>query len=76
MWIDVLSPQQCLPPLRTFVVFVLPQKCYSTTSSSSDFSMNIESTNVALGLVYSLARQHLLFLRKNSITNVPVVFMS
>jgi hypothetical protein len=51
-------------------------KCCCTTSSSSDSSMNTESTNVALNLVCSLACQHLLLLRKNSIADVLVISMS
>ncbi len=48
-------------------------KCCSTTSSSSDFSMNTRFTDVVLGHVCSLAHQHLLLLCKNSITNVLVI---
>ncbi len=51
-------------------------KCYSTTLSSSNFSMNIGSTNVIPSLVYFLARQPLLLMHKNSTANVLVVFMS
>jgi hypothetical protein len=51
-------------------------KCYSITSSSFDFSINTRSTNVAPSLVYSFARQLLLLLRKNSTTDVPIMYIS
>ncbi len=50
--------------------------CYSTTSSYSNSSMNIESTNVVPSLVCSFAHQHFLLLCKNLIVDVLVVSIS
>jgi hypothetical protein len=62
--------------LVSFCVVYVSTKCYSTSLSSFDYSINTESTDVALSLVYSLAHQCLLFLHKNSTTCVLVVSIS
>jgi hypothetical protein len=62
-------------PMSVFVICA-STKCYSTTLSSSDFSMNIKSIIVALGPICSLAHQCLLLLHKNTTSNVPIVSMS
>jgi hypothetical protein len=49
-------------------------KNYSTPSFSFDSSMNTRSTNVTLGPIYSLARQLLLLLHKNSNVDVPILY--
>jgi hypothetical protein len=51
-------------------------KLYSTTSSSSNSSMNIGSIDVALGPIYFLARQLLLLMRKNSTIDVQVLYVT
>jgi hypothetical protein len=58
-----------------FIVYA-STNCYSIALSSSNYSMNIGSINVALGLVYTFACQCFLLLHKNSTTNVFVWFMS
>jgi len=72
---DVLLPQQQSPPQRPSTIYV-SAKCYSTTLSSFDSSINNRSSHVAHGLVYSLARQLLLFLFKNSTANVLILYIS
>ncbi len=62
--------------LALFYLVYASTKCCSTTSYSSNFSMNTKSTNVAPGFVRSLTRQCLLLLLKNSTADVPVVFIS
>jgi hypothetical protein len=62
--------------LMSFSILCSSTKCCSIASSSSNSSMNTESINVALGLVYSFGCQRLLVLCKNSTTNILVVFMS
>jgi hypothetical protein len=61
-----ISTSTMLSSLASVFVIYASTKCYSTTSSSSNSSMNIRSTNVIPSHVYSLARQPLLLLRKNS----------
>ncbi len=61
--------------LASFCTIYASKKCYSTTSSSSNFSMNIRSIDVALGPLCSFTCQCLLLLRKNSIIVVPVISM-
>jgi hypothetical protein len=48
---------------------------YSTTSFSSDFSMNTRSTNVVLSHVCKVAHHHFLLRHKNSTINVPFWFI-
>jgi hypothetical protein len=62
--------------LVSFCAINVSTKCYSTSLSSFDYSINTESIDVALSLVYSLAHQCLLLLHKNSTTNVLVVSIS
>jgi hypothetical protein len=50
-------------------------KCYSTASASFDSSMNTISTDVAPSLFCFLACQCCLLLHKNSIIDVPIVFV-
>jgi hypothetical protein len=59
----------------SFCTICASTKLCSLASSSSDFSMHIKSIDVAHGHVYSLACQRCLFLRKNSIVDVPFVSM-
>lgn len=58
-------------PASIFIVYA-STNCYSIALSSSNYSMNIGSINVALGLVYTFACQCLLLLHKNSTANVLV----
>jgi len=60
----------------SFCAICASTKCCSTTLSSSDSSMYTKSIDVIHGPIYSLACHYLLFLCKNSITNVLVVFIS
>ncbi len=61
----------------TFVYTIYAStKCYSISLFSSNSWMNIGSTNVVIGHVCSLVREHLLLLCRNSIMDVQVVFMS
>ncbi len=50
-------------------------KYYSIASSSSDSSMNTRSTNVVPGPVCYLTHQLLLLLHKNSIVDVPLLYI-
>ncbi len=61
--------------LASFRVVCSSTKCCSIALSSSDSSMNTRSTNVAPGLVYTLARQLLLLLCKNSTIDVLVLYI-
>jgi hypothetical protein len=62
-------------PMSFYVVYAFT-KCYSTTSSFFDFSMNTRSIDVALGFFFFLAHQCCLLLYKKSIANVPIVSIS
>jgi hypothetical protein len=62
-------------PMSIYVVYA-STKCFFVALSSSNSSMNIGFTDVALGPIYFLAHQCLLLLRKNTTTNVLVVSMS
>jgi uncharacterized membrane protein required for colicin V production len=61
--------------LASFYTICASTKCYSIASSSFDSSMNTGFIDVVLGLVYSLARQCHLLLCKNSIVDVPIVYV-
>jgi hypothetical protein len=62
-----------LSSLASFYTIYASTKCCSSTLFSFDFSMHIGSINVAPGPIYSLACQYCLLLRKNSITDVPIM---
>jgi hypothetical protein len=62
--------------LASFCIIYASTKYWSLTSSSSDSSVHTGSTNVTPGHVCSLAHQRHLLLLKNSIANVPIIFMS
>jgi hypothetical protein len=64
--------------LASFYIVYASTKCYSTTSSSSNFSMNIESTNVVSSFICSFACQCFFHFcaKKNSTINVLVVSIS
>jgi hypothetical protein len=77
IFVDVcIIASTTLSSLVSFCIAYVSTKCSSTTLSSSDSSMNIESSNVALSPLRSLARQCYFLLHKNSTSNFPVVFMS
>jgi hypothetical protein len=59
--------------LASFYIVSASIKCYFSSLSSSDSLMHTGSTNVAPRLIYFLACQCHLFLRKNSTTDVSVV---
>ncbi len=71
-----ISASTMLSSLASVFVIYASTKCYSTTSSSSNSSMNIRSTNVIPSHVYSLARQPFYFCTKTQTADVLVVFMS
>ncbi len=75
LWIVVFSFSTTFSTLTSLYIVYASTKCCCSASSSSDFSMHIKSTNVALGLVCSLAHQDHLLLCKNSTTNVLVIFV-
>jgi hypothetical protein len=58
--------------LASIFILYASTNFYSTTLSSSNYSMNIGSINVAPGLIYAFACQCFLLLHKNSTANVPV----
>jgi hypothetical protein len=60
----------------SFCVVYSSIKCSSTTSSSSDFSLNTGFNNLARGPICSLAHQLFLFLCKNLIVDVPILYIS
>ncbi len=62
--------------LASFCIICASTKCCSLASFSSDSLMHIGSIDVALGLVYSLTCRCRMLLHKNSITNVPIVYVS
>jgi hypothetical protein len=57
----------------SYIVYAFT-KCYSSASSSFNFSMHIRSNDVA-PLVCSFVHRCHLLLRKNSTTNVPIISM-
>ncbi len=61
--------------LVPFCVICASTNCCSTTLFSFDFSMYTKSTDVALGLVCSLALQPFLCLHKNSTLDVPDLYI-
>ncbi len=58
-----------------YVVYVSTNYC-STTSSSSNSSMNTKPIDVTPSHVYSLTHQRLLLLCKNLTSNVPILSIS
>jgi hypothetical protein len=75
--VDTCSSTSTMFSSPAFFYIVYASKfCYFTTWSSSNSSMNIESTNVAPSLVCFLTLQHLLFFCKNLNVDVPVVSIS
>ncbi len=59
-------------PVSFYIVYA-STNCYSKTSSSSNSSMNTESTDAALGPICFLAHQCLFLLRKNLNVDVQIV---
>ncbi len=62
-------------PVSFNVVYAFT-KCYSTTSSSFNSSMNTKSIDVTPGLICFFAHQCRPLLCKKSITNVPIASVS
>jgi hypothetical protein len=65
-----------LSSLVSFCTIYASIKWCSLTSSSSNSPMHTKSIDVAPSPICSLAHQCHLLLRKNSTTDVPIVFMS
>jgi hypothetical protein len=65
-----------LSSLASFYIVCASTKWCFIVSSSSDSSMYIEFIDVTPSLVYSLACQRCLLMRKNSTVYVPVISMS
>ncbi len=72
LWMVVLLPQQCTSFLVSVCAACASTNCCSTTLFSSNFSMNIKSTNFVLGHVCAFACQCLLLMCKNSTSDVPI----
>ncbi len=70
------STSMTFSSLVSFCIVYAFTKCCSTTSSSSDSSMNIEPTNVTPCPICFFAHQCLLLPCKNSTTNVPIISIS
>jgi hypothetical protein len=61
--------------LASFCIVYASIKWCSSSLSSSNSSMHIESIDVVSGFGYFLAHQHRLLLFKNSIAYVPIIFV-